>query len=445
MANQQYVQNGHTAGLGFIDPALYTAGLSASTATVWHDSTTGTNTAASGAGAYTAVAGYDLVTGWGSPNGTGLINALAGTPPGDFSLSPAASVSTVKAGAATADSVTIVPINAFTGTVTLTGGTLPTGVTATYTSGTVASPGSVSFTAASTTVPGTYSFTLTGTSGNLTHTALISLVIEKRASGDFTISATSPSINQGSSGTSTITLTATSGLAGGLTLSLGNLPAGVTGSLSKTVTPPDVYTAQNVTLTLSVAGSATSGTFSIPVTATALDGVAHTVNVALTITVPPSLLINGDFETGVLTPWATTTTCQYSPITLTASSGLPPEQGTYFALLDSTGVACTQTLSQTVTIPAGGTTATLGMWFWILTGETGNTAIDTFSVQVTPAGGTATTLASFSNLNSQNFWTYYSYDLSAYIGKTITITYTGTEKGATVADFLLDNLSLIEK
>jgi kumamolisin len=45
-------------------------GLSSSYGTDFHDITSGKS------GSYSAVAGYDLVTGWGSPNGTGLINAL---------------------------------------------------------------------------------------------------------------------------------------------------------------------------------------------------------------------------------------------------------------------------------------------------------------------------------------------------------------------------------
>jgi hypothetical protein len=39
----------------------------------FHDIISGTN------GSYSAETGYDLVTGWGSPNGTGLINSLCGT------------------------------------------------------------------------------------------------------------------------------------------------------------------------------------------------------------------------------------------------------------------------------------------------------------------------------------------------------------------------------
>ncbi|HMD41847.1 MAG TPA: hypothetical protein VKH45_02130 [Candidatus Acidoferrum sp.] len=41
--------------------------------TDFHDISSGSS------GSYSAVVGYDLVTGWGSPNGTGLINALAPT------------------------------------------------------------------------------------------------------------------------------------------------------------------------------------------------------------------------------------------------------------------------------------------------------------------------------------------------------------------------------
>jgi subtilase family serine protease len=71
LANQQLVANGHPT-LGFINPYLYTFGLSSSYGTDFHDITSGKS------GSYSAVKGYDLVTGWGSPNGQGLINALVG-------------------------------------------------------------------------------------------------------------------------------------------------------------------------------------------------------------------------------------------------------------------------------------------------------------------------------------------------------------------------------
>jgi kumamolisin len=69
LVNQQLKTNGFSP-IGFINPFLYSFGLGSSHATDFHDITSGKS------GSYSAVTGYDLVTGWGSPNGTGLLNAL---------------------------------------------------------------------------------------------------------------------------------------------------------------------------------------------------------------------------------------------------------------------------------------------------------------------------------------------------------------------------------
>jgi len=71
LVNQQLTTNGFST-IGFIDPYLYSFGVSSSYGTDFHDITSGKS------GSYSAVTGYDLVTGWGSPNGQGLINALVG-------------------------------------------------------------------------------------------------------------------------------------------------------------------------------------------------------------------------------------------------------------------------------------------------------------------------------------------------------------------------------
>ena len=68
LANQQAASSGDAAP-GFINPAIYPLGLSAGYGAAFHDITSGSN-------GFPAVAGYDLQTGWGSPNGAGLINAL---------------------------------------------------------------------------------------------------------------------------------------------------------------------------------------------------------------------------------------------------------------------------------------------------------------------------------------------------------------------------------
>ena len=78
LVNQQSIANGH-GPVGFINPAIYSLGASSSYSSAFHDITSGSNPPASGSGVgFSAVPGYDLVTGWGSPQGAGLINLLAG-------------------------------------------------------------------------------------------------------------------------------------------------------------------------------------------------------------------------------------------------------------------------------------------------------------------------------------------------------------------------------
>ena len=76
LVNQQAASKGR-GPVGFVNPALYNVGLSASHATSFHDITVGSNPSNGGKRAsFNAVAKFDLVTGWGSPQAA-LINALA--------------------------------------------------------------------------------------------------------------------------------------------------------------------------------------------------------------------------------------------------------------------------------------------------------------------------------------------------------------------------------
>jgi subtilase family serine protease len=77
LVNQQVAAN-RTLTLGFMNPAIYSIGKGASYNDVFHDITSGNNNNGKGE-SYNAVVGYDLVTGWGSPNGQNLINTLAGS------------------------------------------------------------------------------------------------------------------------------------------------------------------------------------------------------------------------------------------------------------------------------------------------------------------------------------------------------------------------------
>ena len=79
LVNQQGAANGKSP-VGFLNPAIYTIGTGTTYAACFHDITTGNNEWTGSPKAYTATTGYDLCTGWGTPTGTNLIYALAGTP-----------------------------------------------------------------------------------------------------------------------------------------------------------------------------------------------------------------------------------------------------------------------------------------------------------------------------------------------------------------------------
>jgi subtilase family serine protease len=76
LVNQQAANYGEPM-VGFLNPALYAIGKGPLYTSCFHDITTGNNTNSYSSGLYYAVAGYDLCTGWGTPNGASLINALA--------------------------------------------------------------------------------------------------------------------------------------------------------------------------------------------------------------------------------------------------------------------------------------------------------------------------------------------------------------------------------
>src|SRR5277367_2689338 len=69
LVNQQLKANGDS-NVGFLDPTIYAQNITSDYATDFHDITSGKS------GSYSAVTGYDLVTGWGSPKAA-LITTLA--------------------------------------------------------------------------------------------------------------------------------------------------------------------------------------------------------------------------------------------------------------------------------------------------------------------------------------------------------------------------------
>jgi hypothetical protein len=75
LVNQQAEADG-LPPVGFINPAIYAIGTGTTYSASFHDITTGNNETHFSPFLFSATAGYDLCTGWGTPNGSGLINAL---------------------------------------------------------------------------------------------------------------------------------------------------------------------------------------------------------------------------------------------------------------------------------------------------------------------------------------------------------------------------------
>ncbi|MEU2584229.1 hydrolase [Streptomyces avermitilis] len=149
------------------------------------------------------------------------------------------------------------------------------------------------------------------------------------------------------------------------------------------------------------------------------------------------LLGNNGFESGA-------TTWTASSGVITNSSGESARTGSYYAWLDGYGSARTDTLSQSVTIPSGCTTATLGFYLHVDTAETTtSTAYDTLKAQVLNSSGTVlSTLATYSNLNAASGFTQRSFSLASYAGQTVTIKFTGTEGSTLQTSFVLDDTAL---
>ena len=278
LVNQQAVANGNPL-LGFINPIIYPLALGSGYATAFHDITSGSN-------GFSAVAGYDLATGWGSPNGSGLINALAGTtssPSFTISASPT-SVSVVQGTSGTSTIATAIA-GGFDSAIALSATGQPTGVTASFNPTSIAAPGSgtstLTLTVASTTATGTYPITVTGTGGGITQTCTVTLTVTTSGSADFTISAspTAITVAKGSSGTSTITTTALGSFSSAITLS-----AKGQGSAQKvTFTPNPIAAPGTGTLMMTVTvGNANPGKHTITITGKG-GGKTHTTTVVLTV------------------------------------------------------------------------------------------------------------------------------------------------------------------
>ena len=166
---------------------------------------------------------------------------------------------------------------------------------------------------------------------------------------------------------------------------------------------------------------------------------------ATTSALPPpgggtvQMLGNPGFENGSPdpSPWAVTAG-------VIDNASQPAHGGSWKAWLNGYGVPHTDTLMQSVSIPANATKATLSFWLHIDTSETTRTrSFDTLKLQVRNSAGSAiATLSTYSNLNAAPGYTQVSFDLSAYKGQTIQIYLEGVEDQSLKTSFVVDDFLL---
>ncbi|MBS0212188.1 MAG: PKD domain-containing protein, partial [Proteobacteria bacterium] len=198
---------------------------------------------------------------------------------------------------------------------------------------------------------------------------------------------------------------------------------------------------------------AAAGTYSV--TETVTDSGSKTANKTSSVTVASSggggggggtqLLGNTGFETAGGASWSGTASIF---CTNSTCSGETAYAGTGFAWLDGYGTTHTDTLSQTVTIPSGKTTANVQYYLHIDTAETTTTsAYDKLTVALYSGSTKVATLANFSNLNANTGYTLQSntVNISKYAGKKLTLKFTGTEDASLQTSFVLDNVTMTVK
>jgi len=199
---------------------------------------------------------------------------------------------------------------------------------------------SAAFTVNTSAVAASTPVTISASYGGVTQTASLTVT----AGPDYTLSAspTSLSITQGTSGTSTVTVTPQNGFSGSVSLSASGLPTGVSASFS-----PNSATTTS-TLTFAASNTATTGKATVTITGSS-GSLINTTTITLTVTPPPlptvssltlapSNVIGGTSSTGTVT-----------------LSGQAPAGGAQVLLSSSNGAA---SVPSSVTVPAGATSAT---------------------------------------------------------------------------------------
>jgi subtilase family serine protease len=239
------------------------------------------------------------------------------------------------------------------------------------------------------------------------------------------VTVTSPGNQSGTIGTPvSLQINATDSASGQkLTFTASGLPAGLSISSSGLISGTPT----------------TASTSSVTVTATDTTGAHGSASFSWTIGTTTGcsnhtqLLGNPGFETGSAAPWTAT-----PAIINTNGAGETAHSGNWYAWINGFGTTHTDTLAQTVTIPAGCTATSFSFWLHIDTAET--TTTTAFDKLTITANGT--TIATFSNLNHITGYQQHTYSLGNFAGSSVTVKFTGVEDSSLQTSFVVDDTAV---
>jgi subtilisin family serine protease len=227
-------------------------------------------------------AGPDNDFGWGRLDALNAYNWLASAP--DYTITASPSPASTDPGGTVSYTVNVAAVNGFSGDIGLSlSGLSSSQASWSFQPATVNAAGGTStltVTTASSLAPGTYGLTITGTSGTLTHTVPVNLIVTPPP--DFTVAAspTSASVNPGGIASYTVTVGSVSGFTGNVSLSL----TGLSASQGSWTFSPTTVTGGSGTSSLAVttSRSLSAGTYHLTVTGTS-GTISHVVSLTLVV------------------------------------------------------------------------------------------------------------------------------------------------------------------
>lgn len=218
-----------------------------------------------------------LLNSSGVPSVASFVQVTAAPLSPDFAVAATPSSQSVPPGKNASYSVSVTASGGFTGNVTFSVTGLPTGATASFSPSSVTGSGSstLSVSTLASTPGGSYPLTITATSGSLTHSVQVTLVV-----ADFSISASpsSQTVNRGAKTTYTVTVTALGPFSSTVNFSVTGVPARTSASFN----PTSVAGSGSSTLTIGTKPKSPTGTFTLTITGTG-GGSTHSATVTLVV------------------------------------------------------------------------------------------------------------------------------------------------------------------